>query len=334
MSAPSPPPDALPPAGEPGACEGGVLDQLIVADEHNPRWPILPPETCLPPLSPTLTAGDKLPFSPLLPERFEGADGLYPAGSFFGPPDAQAAAPLFAPDAPTSAGCLVDPPGLSAVAGALPPDAGALTPTSVAPFIVKPEAALADAPCLPPSPPRAREKDPEWEPDRASSSSDAGGALAFDTDADGLGGLTELMRRDYGDDDMLESNAPKKKVQKPPTTAGITLDNLKAVFGLERPEAEKRLGLKRTTFSNLSRYYGISKWPFRTIRDATNRKEANEIALRDKSLSKEKRKKLLRQQNNLQGVINLMYSDPSQSKDSNTLAVLMNIVSSKDEGNY
>jgi len=120
----------------------------------------------------------------------------------------------------------------------------------------------------------------------------------------------------------------KKKVQKPPTTAGITLDNLKAVFGLERPEAEKRLGLKRTTFSNLSRYYGISKWPFRTIRDASNRKTANERSLQDPNLSKEKRKKLLKQQNDLQGVINLMYSDPSQSKDSNTLAVLMNIVSS------
>ncbi len=122
----------------------------------------------------------------------------------------------------------------------------------------------------------------------------------------------------------------KRKVQKPPTTAGITLDNLKAVFGLERPEAEKRLGLKRTTFSNLSRFYGISKWPFRTIRDATNRKKANERLLRDPHLSNEKRKKLLRQQAHLQGVINLMYSDPSQSKDSNTLAVLMNIVSSRE----
>lgn len=122
----------------------------------------------------------------------------------------------------------------------------------------------------------------------------------------------------------------KKKVQKPPTTAGITLDNLKAVFGLERPEAEKRLGLKRTTFSNLSRFYGISKWPFRTIRDASNRKKANERLLRDTTLSNEKRKKLLRQQAHLQGVINLMYSDPSQSKDSNTLAVLMNIVSSRE----
>lgn len=122
----------------------------------------------------------------------------------------------------------------------------------------------------------------------------------------------------------------KRKVQKPPTTAGITLDNLKAVFGLERPEAEKRLGLKRTTFSNLSRFYGISKWPFRTIRDATNRRKANERLLQDPHLSTEKRRKLQRQQAHLQGVINLMYSDPSQSKDSNTLAVLMNIVSSRE----
>ncbi|PXF47388.1 hypothetical protein BWQ96_02868 [Gracilariopsis chorda] len=31
----------------------------------------------------------------------------------------------------------------------------------------------------------------------------------------------------------------KKEIQKPPTTAGITLDDLKAVFHLERPKAEK-----------------------------------------------------------------------------------------------
>lgn len=304
-----------------------MLDQIIVGDEHNPRWPIIPSEAVLPPLSPTMAVTDKMPYSPLLPDRFEAPEGLYGAGSFFGGPEVAPHPSLFAPDA-AGAPNLSDPPGLVAGGPERPPHAPGLPAPA---FAVKPEAALADAPCLPPRSPPGREADPEWEPDRASSrSSDAGPSLGL---GDGLGGLNELMRRPF-EDEMFEAGAPKKKVQKPPTTAGITLDNLKAVFGLERPEAEKRLGLKRTTFSNLSRYYGISKWPFRTIRDATNRKEANEIALRDKSLSKEKRKKLLRQQNNLQGVINLMYSDPSQSKDSNTLAVLMNIVSSRDDGNY
>lgn len=122
----------------------------------------------------------------------------------------------------------------------------------------------------------------------------------------------------------------KKEIQKPPTTAGITLDDLKAVFHLERPKAEKRLQLKRTTFSNLSRYYGISKWPFRTIRDAMNRMRANEHLLQNQILSKEKRRKLNEQQRLLSGVIDLIYSDPRESKDSNTLAVLLRIVAARE----
>lgn len=120
--------------------------------------------------------------------------------------------------------------------------------------------------------------------------------------------------------------ALRKEVQKPPTTAGIGLEDLKAVFHLERPKAEKKLRLKRTTFSNLSRHYGISKWPFRTIRDAMNRMEANEDVLGNRSLSKSRRRKLGEQQRLLRGVIDLIYTDPRESRDSNTLAVLLNNV--------
>ncbi|KAI0559972.1 hypothetical protein FGB62_129g08 [Gracilaria domingensis] len=122
----------------------------------------------------------------------------------------------------------------------------------------------------------------------------------------------------------------KKEIQKPPTTAGITLEDLKAVFHLERPKAEKRLRLKRTTFSNLSRYYGISKWPFRTIRDAMNRMSTNEKMLRSKVISKEKTRKLKEQQRLLSGVIDLIYTDPKESKDTNTLAVLLRIVAARE----
>ncbi|CAN8066098.1 unnamed protein product [Agarophyton chilense] len=127
----------------------------------------------------------------------------------------------------------------------------------------------------------------------------------------------------------------KKEFQKPPTTAGITLEDLKEVFHLERPKAEKRLRLKRTTFSNLSRYYGISKWPFRTIRDALNRIKANEKMLNSKVLSREKIRKLKEQQRLLYGVIDLIYSDPKESKDTNTLAVLLRIVAARENpGKY
>lgn len=123
----------------------------------------------------------------------------------------------------------------------------------------------------------------------------------------------------------------RKEVQKPPTTAGIGLEDLKAVFHLERPKAEKKLGLKRTTFSNLSRHYGISKWPFRTIRDALNRMDANNRLLSNTSLSRERRRKLNRQQKLLQDVIKLIYLDPTQSRDSNTLAVLLMIVAGNEK---
>lgn len=121
-----------------------------------------------------------------------------------------------------------------------------------------------------------------------------------------------------------------KEVQKPPTTAGIGLEDLKAVFHLERPKAEKQLRLKRTTFSNLSRHYGISKWPFRTIRDAMNRMKANNRLLVNRNVSKERQRKLSEQQRLLTGVIKLIYADPRESRDSNTLAVLLRIVASRE----
>lgn len=119
---------------------------------------------------------------------------------------------------------------------------------------------------------------------------------------------------------------------KPPTTAKIRLDDLKKVFHLERPKAEKYLNLKRTTFSNLSRHFGISKWPYRTLRDVQKRRQANESLLCKGSISKEKRRKLLQQQCNLSEVVNLIYDDPTESRDSNTLAVLLKMVDSRRNG--
>lgn len=121
-----------------------------------------------------------------------------------------------------------------------------------------------------------------------------------------------------------------KNVAKPPTTAGIHLEDLKKVFHLERPKAEKELQLKRTTFSNLSRHFGISKWPYRTLRDVQKRFSANESLLACGSISKEKRRKLLEQQKLLNGVVELIYADPRESRDSNTLAVLLRIVAARE----
>lgn len=128
----------------------------------------------------------------------------------------------------------------------------------------------------------------------------------------------------------VQTDQLRKEVQKPPTTAGICLEDLKAVFHLERPHAERRLRLKRTTFSNLSRHYGISKWPFRTIRDAKNRMMANEILLSNRSVSKDRCRKIKEQQRLLNGVITLIYADPRESRDSNTLAVLLRIVEARE----
>lgn len=121
-----------------------------------------------------------------------------------------------------------------------------------------------------------------------------------------------------------------KVFQKPPTTLNISLENLKEVFHLHRPEAERHLNLKRTTFSNLSRYYGISKWPFRTLRDADKRITHNRELLQRPSTSREKRRKLEIQQRRLRAVKDLMYSEPHQSKDSNTLSVLLSLVAARE----
>lgn len=124
----------------------------------------------------------------------------------------------------------------------------------------------------------------------------------------------------------------QKEFAKPPKTANICLNDLKKVFHLERPQAEKALNLKRTTFSNLSRHFGISKWPYRTIRDVENRQSANTKTLREGGISNDKRRKLLEQQENLKKVIDLIYSDPTISKDSNTLAVLLKMVEPRKKG--
>lgn len=121
-----------------------------------------------------------------------------------------------------------------------------------------------------------------------------------------------------------------KTTQKPPTTVGISLEHLKDVFHLHRPEAERKLNLKRTTFSNLSRHFGISKWPFRTLRDADKRLKHNHALLRKPSTSREKRRKLEAQQRRLRAVKELMYAEPHQSKDSNTLSVLLTLVEERE----
>lgn len=123
---------------------------------------------------------------------------------------------------------------------------------------------------------------------------------------------------------------PPKAPQKPPTTAGIGLEQLKEVFHLHRTEAESHLQLKRTTFSNLSRFYGVSKWPYRTLRDADKRMAHNIDLLSRPSTSCEKRRKLEVQQWHLQAVKELMYKEPQQSKDSNTIAVLLQIVAERE----
>jgi RWP-RK domain len=121
--------------------------------------------------------------------------------------------------------------------------------------------------------------------------------------------------------------------QKPPTTAGITLEDLKAVFHMHRPEAERRLKLKRTTFSNLSRHYGIAKWPFRTLRDAENRIAHNKNLLATGNLSRDRRSKITSQQRRLHAVKALMYEEPWLSKDSNTLSTLLKLVESRELDN-
>lgn len=131
----------------------------------------------------------------------------------------------------------------------------------------------------------------------------------------------------------IDKNSQKhrgKAPPKPPTTAGISLEHLKNVFKFHRPEAERHLQLKRTTFSNLSRYYGISKWPFRTLRDADKRIEHNAELLSRPSTGREKRRKLEVQQRHLHAVKALMYAEPHQSKDSNTIAVLLQIVAARE----
>lgn len=132
-----------------------------------------------------------------------------------------------------------------------------------------------------------------------------------------------------GNNDSIGALGPKT-TQKPPTTVGISLEHLKDVFHLHRPEAERQLNLKRTTFSNLSRHFGISKWPFRTLRDADKRLRHNDVLVRKPSTSRDKRRKLEVQQRRLRAVKSLMYAEPHQSKDSNTLSVLLTLVAERE----
>lgn len=148
---------------------------------------------------------------------------------------------------------------------------------------------------------------------------------------DGQSRRPHLMPRIQRSIDKSNTQMPQSRgPQKPPTTAGIGLHHLKEVFHLHRPEAERHLRLKRTTFSNLSRYYGISKWPFRTLRDADKRIEHNAEMLRRPSTGRAKRRKLEVQQRYLRAVKELMYEEPHQSKDSNTLAVLLKMVAERE----
>lgn len=134
------------------------------------------------------------------------------------------------------------------------------------------------------------------------------------------------------DRSFISWDKQQREFAKPPKTANICLEDLKRVFHLERPQAEKALNLKRTTFSNLSRHFGISKWPYRTIRDVQNRREANAKVLNDGDISNDKRRKLLEQQDNLKEVIDLIYKDPTESRDSHTLSVLLKIVEARKRG--
>lgn len=160
---------------------------------------------------------------------------------------------------------------------------------------------------------------------------DDDGDEEVDMEGEGEGDEESLDEEEYTEE-QDEHDEYHREFSKPPTTARITLEDLKKVFDLERPKAEKKLNLKRTTFSNLSRHFGISKWPYRTIRDVRNRQHANEVILRQGSISKEKRRKLLEQQKNLDAVIDLIYTDPTESRDSNTLAVLLKIVEARRKG--
>jgi RWP-RK domain len=139
--------------------------------------------------------------------------------------------------------------------------------------------------------------------------------------------LREFQDASHGE---IDNEKRPKQMQKPPTTASISLEDLKAVFHLHRPEAEKKLQLKRTTFSNLSRHFGIAKWPFRTLRDADKRILHNVHLLEAGGIGREKKRKILAQQRRLGAVKKLMYDEPHQSKDSNTLSNLLKLVESRE----
>lgn len=129
-----------------------------------------------------------------------------------------------------------------------------------------------------------------------------------------------------------EPNMSEPIRKKPPTTKAIGIEDLKQQFVMERPRAEKNLKLKRTTFSNLCRHYGISKWPYRLIRDAKLRMVANKKLLVSSLFKQERISKLRREQSLLQKVIDIIYEDPTVSRNSNTLAVLMTMVGRETYG--
>lgn len=121
----------------------------------------------------------------------------------------------------------------------------------------------------------------------------------------------------------------RKIVKKPPMTKGIEINMLKSLFGMKRTCAQKHLNLKRTTFSNLCRYYGIPKWPYRTLRDANTRMQANDKLLLT-SLSPARASKLCHEQVLLKKVISLIYNNPRASRNSNTLAALKSMTEGQE----
>lgn len=129
------------------------------------------------------------------------------------------------------------------------------------------------------------------------------------------------------------SVAPPRRrgIRKPPTTGDINLAHLRTCFELPRPLAEENLGLKRTTFSNLCRFYNIPKWPFRTIRDARKRIAAHTGELNSENVRPERKRELEEDIDRLNRVVQLVHEEPQLSKDSNTLSVFLRIVDEREK---
>ena len=121
-------------------------------------------------------------------------------------------------------------------------------------------------------------------------------------------------------------NRPPQKLSK---AFKISCKTLVENFHLPRKVVERKLSIKRTTFTLLRSRHGITRWPYRLFRDIDNRVERNNVRM--SSVGPEECLLLKVENENLKGIKPLIRSNPGLSRNGVTIDALLRHVSQQQE---